>query len=332
MIKIGVIGSGGMGSRHISNLHVRTPAEVVAVMDIDPSRAEASAEMVGGSAVYLEANALIEDSNVEAVVIASPDQFHAKTALACIAAGKPTLCEKPLALNLEDVQMVLDAELATGKRLIQLGYMREFDQAHRAVKDAADRGELGDLLVFHGFHSEYAPPEPRTTESVIQNSAIHDIHSARWFLQEEVEQVYVKRVVSDPARPETCRLLVVQLTFRNGSLGLIEMNSESGFGYQVEVELIGSEASVRTPRPSRPTIRKSGKEWRGIDDDWLERFDQAYINEAQVWVQSLIEGKPTGPSTWDGYADQLVADACIESFRSDKPQDVPKAVPPHLYT
>jgi myo-inositol 2-dehydrogenase/D-chiro-inositol 1-dehydrogenase len=144
--------------------------------------------------------------------------------------------------------------------------------------------------------------------------------------------VYVRRVVSDLARPETCRLLVTQLTFEHGALGVLEVNAESGFGYQVDVELTGSEASVRTPRAAAPTMRTAGQEWQGIDPDWLVRFDLAYIYEVQAWVQSVIDGNPTGPSTWDGYAAMVVADACVESFRSGEPQAVPKLVRPFLYT
>ncbi|MBL8132281.1 MAG: Gfo/Idh/MocA family oxidoreductase [Anaerolineae bacterium] len=331
MVKVGVIGTGGMGSRHVRNLHRYTPAEVVAVMDLDRTRAEAAVNFIPGCAVYTDAGALIEDPQVEAVVIASPDPFHASTALRCIAAGKPTLCEKPLATTLDDARKVLDAEVAYGKRLMMLAFMREYDPAHRALKDAAERGDLGDLLMMRGTHTGYADPHPRTTADVIVNSAIHDIHSARWLLQQEVEQVYVRRVVSDSARPETCRLLVTHLTFANGSLGVLEMNTESGFGYQVDVELTGSLGAARTARASAPTMRLAGREFQTIDDDWLIRFDQAYILEVQAWVQSLIEGLPTGPSTWDGYAAMVVADACIKSAEAGAPQAVPELQRPSIY-
>ena len=331
MLKVGIIGTGGMGTRHISNIQNHTSAHVIAVMDVDRERGQAAAEIAGKCKVYTNSEALITDPSVEAVVIASPDPFHAEAALGCIAAGKPTLCEKPLAMTLEDAKMVFDEEVAGGKRLMQLGFMREYDPAHRAVKEVVERGDLGDVVLFRGIHTGYALPKVRTVEDVIINSSVHDIHSARWLLQDEVEQVYVQRVVSDPKRPDTCRMLVTQLTFKNGSLGILEVNAEAPFGYQVDVELTGSKASVRTPRAFWPTIFTAGKEWQGIDDDWLMRFSLAYIYEVQAWVQSVIDGKPTGPSTWDGYAAMMVADACVESFKTGLPQTVPDLKRPALY-
>lgn len=332
MIQIGVIGTGGMGGRHARNLAHKTPdAKVVAVMDIDQGRATGVAAECGEATVYSEAQALIADPAVQAVIIASPDPFHAELTLACLAAGKPALCEKPLATNIADAEKVLQAELAGGRRLVQLGFMREYDQAHQALKELLDRGDIGQPLMFHGIHTGEGLPEPRTVEDVIINSAVHDIHSARWLLNREVAQVYTQWVRAEKTRPETCRLLLVQMVFKDGALGVIEMNADSHFGYQVDVELTGSQGAARTAPASAPTVKQSRKQFQTIDPDWLVRFDTAYIREAQVWVQSLIEGQPTGPTVWDGYMAMVVADACIQSAKTGQPQAVPDWERPAMY-
>jgi myo-inositol 2-dehydrogenase/D-chiro-inositol 1-dehydrogenase len=150
-------------------------------------------------------------------------------------------------------------------------------------------------------------------------------------LNQEVQQVYVQRVVADEARPETCRFLSVQMMFKDGSLGFIEVNADSGYGYQVDVELTGSDGSIRTAQSPAPTVKKTGQQFQIIDADWLVRFDTAYIYEIQAWVQSVIEGKPTGPSTWDGYAAMVVADACVQSAKTGQPQTVPDLARPAMY-
>lgn len=332
MIQIGVIGTGGMGGRHARNLAKQTPgAQVVAVMDVDLNRAETVAAECGGAKVYTDAAALIADPAVQAVVIAAPDPFHVELALACLAADKPALCEKPLATSIADAEKVLQAELTRGRR-IQLGFMREYDAAHQALKELVGRGEIGLPLMFHGMHRVLGWGPPRTTEDVIINSAVHDIHSARWLLRQEVAQVYAQRVAADETRPETCRLVLIQLAFKDSSLGLIEVNADSNYGYQVDVELTGTLGAARTSPAAAPIVRQSCKQFQTIAPDWLVRFDAAYIREAQAWVRSLVKEQPTGPSVWDGYVAMVVADACVESIKTGHPQPVPDLEPPAMYT
>ena len=139
-LRVGVIGTGGMGGRHARNLaHRVSGAELVAVMDLDGARATALAEECGGAAVYGSGPELIGDPRVEAVLIASPDPTHADLAVACIEAGKPVLCEKPLGVDIEDAKRVLDAEVAGGRKLVQVGLMRTFDPQHTALSGRSTR-------------------------------------------------------------------------------------------------------------------------------------------------------------------------------------------------
>ena len=97
-VGVGMIGAGAIGRIHARNLAKRTHgARLAAVMDVDAERAETVAAASGAGRVYADADALIADPEVDAVLIASPDATHAELALACIDAGKPVLCEKPLA-------------------------------------------------------------------------------------------------------------------------------------------------------------------------------------------------------------------------------------------
>lgn len=331
-VQVGVIGTGGMGARHARNLADRVVgARVAAVMDIDRARAEAVVSVCGGARVFTDALALIADTNVEAILIAAPDPTHAELTMACVKTGKPVLCEKPLATSADEAEKVIQAELASDHRLVQVGFMREFDLPHRAVKEAIERGDIGRPLLFRGRHINMSVGYARTTEEVIVNSAVHDIHSARWMLGEEVGSVYVQRVVADQARPETCRLLLIQMTLSNGCLAVLEVNSDSGYGYEVDVEVIGELGSVQTDSLRSPVLRRSAVRSQAVEADWLARFDTAYLDEVQAWIRSLLDGEPTGPTAWDGYVSLVVADACLQSAETGKPQDVPVVERPELY-
>ena len=331
-LRVGVVGTGGMGGRHARNLaHRVSGAELVAVMDIDQGRANALAGECGGAAVFDSGPALIADPAVEAVLIASPDPTHADLAVACIEAGKPVLCEKPLGVDIEDAKRVLDAEVAGGRKLVQVGLMRTFDPQHTALKQAIDAGEIGRPLLFRGIHAHWRVPEIRTAVNVVVNSAVHDIHSARWLMGDDVASVYTSHVVDVPERPESTRLVLLQLTFRGGGLASIEVNLDSNYGYEVIVEVAGEQGVLRTPSITSPVLRKGGGANRAVESHWLERFEMAYRIEAEAWVRAARAGGATGPTVWDGYAAMRVAEAAERSLATGRAEAVPDESRPALY-
>ncbi len=332
MLHVGVIGTGGMGGRHARNLAQRVGnAQVVAVMDTDAERAAGVAAECGGAKVYTEAEALITDPAVEAVVIASPGFTHAQLAKDCLAAGKPVLCEKPLASSTAEALTVVQAEMAVGRRLLQVGFMREYDPAHTALKDVLQQGEIGQPLLFKGLHVNVGGRAMRTVEDVIINSAIHDLHSVRWLLGGEIAVAHVQSIPYSADRPETCRLVTIHLQMANGALAFIECNPDSGYAYEVDVTITTERGSVQTNSLRSPWMKGSAGAFQPIEPDWLVRFDTAYLLEAEAWVRSVLDRKPSGPTAWDGYASLVVADACIESARTGHPVAVVLPQRPEMY-
>jgi myo-inositol 2-dehydrogenase/D-chiro-inositol 1-dehydrogenase len=331
ILNVGVIGVGGMGGRHARNLTREVPGvQIVALMDLDDARMDAVAAETGAHLRFTDGHALIDHPDVDAVVIAVPDRFHAALARHCIDAGKPVLCEKPLAVSAAEALTVVEAELAAGQRLLQLGFMREFDPAHTRVRDACARGDIGPLRIFRSMHSGVNTGAPRTIEDVITNSAIHDIHSARWLMPGEITRVFTTRVAA-PDKPDTANAVLITLEFADGAVGLIDCNVDSGYGYEVDVSISGAHGVASTNALQSAVVRRANRREQWIEDDWLQRFDVAYIAEARAWAQSVRSGTPIGPSAWDGYMSQVVADACIASARSGLPQAVPAVVIPNLY-
>ena len=331
-LRVGVIGTGGMGGRHARNLaHRISGAQVVAIMDLDAQRAAAVAEECGGARVFGSGPDLIADGDVEAVLIASPDPTHAELAVACVEAGKPVLCEKPLGVDIADAKRVLDAEVAGGRKLVQVGLMRAFDPQHTALKAAIDAGEIGRPLLFRGIHAHWRADEVRTAVNVIVNSAVHDIHSARWLMGDDVASVYTSHVVDVPEQPDSARLVLLQLAFRGGALASIEVNLDCNYGYEVVVEIAGEQGVLRTPSLSSPILRKGGGAARAVESDWLERFEAAYRIEAEAWVRAARAGGATGPTVWDGYAAMRVAEAAERSIATGRAEAVPDEPRPALY-
>jgi myo-inositol 2-dehydrogenase / D-chiro-inositol 1-dehydrogenase len=332
-IAVGVIGTGGMGGMHAENLHTRVAnARLVAVSDVDAERAGKIAEQYDSAAVCTDGAELIRDENVEAVVIASPDPTHASLVLECLKAEKPVLCEKPLADSADAALEVVEAEVGLGRKLAQVGFMRRYDPQHVAVKEAVESGAVGAPVVFKGWHRN-ADVEPGiTSEWVVINATIHDIDSARWFIEEEIAEVYVRGMNTAPKLGgNVWDLQLIHFSTTGGRMGSIETNVVSGYGYEVGVEVVGESGVVRSAPPAGAVVRRDYAASQRIEDGWLDRFHAAYVIEVQRWVASLQGGGPAGPDAWDGYASLVVADACIASLRSGSPHKVAKLDVPALY-
>ena len=332
IIRVGVIGTGAIGSVHAQNLMRRTPgATVAAVTDIDSGKANAVAAACDGARVYSDADELIADPAVDAVLIASTDATHADLAIACVNAGKPALCEKPLATSVSDAERVLRAELAAGRRLIQVGFMREYDHAHRDLRDLLASGAIGAALKFRSLHVNPRFVRELTIDSVITNSLIHDIHSARWIMGQEISSAFVQWLPDNPAQPRSARLADIQAVFEGGALGSLEYNGDSGYGYEVAVEVTGEKGKVSAAEHPSPALRRAGSVSSAITPNWPERFAQAYIDEVQDWIDHIGREEATGPSTWDGYMSLVVAEAAIRSAETGTPQQTSAIERPSLY-
>src|SRR5688500_2065669 len=124
-----------IGQDHIRRLtHVLSGARVAAVTDVDLERARTVADDLPGWVVHETGQALVEDPAGDAVVVASWGPTHEEYVLAGIAAGKQVVCEKPLATTRDACDRIIDAEVATGRRMVMVGFMRRFDPQYRAMK------------------------------------------------------------------------------------------------------------------------------------------------------------------------------------------------------
>jgi myo-inositol 2-dehydrogenase / D-chiro-inositol 1-dehydrogenase len=333
-VSIGLIGAGGMGTRHVVNLHQHVPAaRVSAVYDSDPARAHQAAALCGSARVFQDPAELIGSNGVQAVIVASPDATHADYVLACLRQGKPVLCEKPLAASAVDAARILQAEQDLGKRQVSVGFMRRFDPQHAAVRQAAAEGRLGRPILYKGVHRNASIPYSVSGAVVITNSAGHDLDAARWLLGQEVEEVFVRGVRSHASYPpDTLDLLLFQLQLANGCLAMIEVYVGAEYGYEVSAELVGEHGTALTLQPDLALLRANQSRSVSVPVDWLLRFQAAYVAEEAAWVRSLQTGEPfPGASAWDGYVTLLVSDACIRSLHTGLPVRTTIPETPALY-
>lgn len=332
-LEVGVIGTGNIGSYHIQRLARQiSGARVAAVFDVVSDRAAQIAGSVGAK-THRDAHELIADDAIDAVVVASPGDTHAEFTLACIAAGKPVLCEKPLATRVDDCVKVLDAEVAHGSRLVQIGFMRRFDLGYGLVKAAIDGGDIGEPLVLHCVHRNATVPETFTSDMSQTDSVIHEIDTARWLLGEELTAATVLTPKRSPlAAGHLADPQLVVLESASGVMVQVEIFVNARYGYDVRCEVVGSTGTAELETPAIAAQTRDSRRSRRVPADWKERFGAAFHAEIQQWVDALAAGAVTGPSAWDGYAATAVAVACVEALQTGRRVEVALTDRPALYT
>jgi myo-inositol 2-dehydrogenase / D-chiro-inositol 1-dehydrogenase len=331
-LAIGVIGTGNIGSYHIERLATRiSGASVTGVFDVATDRAEAIAAQVGATA-HRQAEDVIAADDVDAVVVTSPGPTHADLAIACIEAGKPVLSEKPIATTIEDCQRVLDAEVAHGQRLVQVGFMRRFDPGYLQIKAAIDDGTIGDVLLVHNVHRNPTVPDTFTSDMLQTDSVIHEIDTCRWLLGEELTAA---TVLTPRRSPEAASHLqdpqLVVFETERGVLVEVEMFVNARYGYDVRCEVVGSRGTAELETPVTGSLTADFARARRVPADWRERFDEAFHREIQGWVHDITAGGPSGPTTWDGTAATAVAVAGVQALETGERCPVQLPNRPDLY-
>lgn len=326
-LSVGVIGTGNIGTAHARSLaHEVSGAEVSWVYDADQSRARALADELGANAAP-SAEAVIDAC--EAIVIASPDAMHADQAIRCLEAQRPTLCEKPLAPTVADATRVVDAEVALGRRLLSLGFMRRFDPGYVDLKAAVP--SVGTPLIVHNVHRNTFAPYGLTSAGTLTNSAIHEIDINRWLLDDEYAtvQVIVGRPGPDTPKGEFDPMLVV-LTTQGGTLVEIEAFVNACYGYEVRCEVVASGGTIDMGDGAFITRRADRAIGHDLPELWLGRFGEAYRRELQAWVDATHRGETSGATAWDGLVATITANAAVRSITGG-PQAIDLPLRPALY-
>ena len=322
-LRVAVIGVGKMGAFHVDSLSRRVRgARVTVVSDADAARAEEIARAVGAR-VDADPIEAIGASDVDAVVLASPGSAHEKQVLACLEAGRPVLCEKPLTMDEASAHAVVRAESELGRRLVQVGFMRRFDPEYARLRAMVESGELGNPLMLHCVHRNPASADHFTSAFAMADSVVHEVDCTRFLLGEEITAVTVRKPGPTGASPAgNADPMLVLFETASGQLVDVESFVRTGVAYEVRTELVAEHGMATIGLDQNLLLRRDGRQGGELSPDFVTRFGQAYDIQMQAFVDAAADGTVTGPGVWDGYAAVAVCAAGVEAVTTGERVEV----------
>jgi myo-inositol 2-dehydrogenase/D-chiro-inositol 1-dehydrogenase len=332
-VRIAIIGAGLMGADHARIVAEDLPGANLQVMcDASQERARRVAEAYGAADVSSDPLATIRRGDVDAVLVASPDDTHAPLSLAAIEAGKPVLCEKPLSQSSQECLGVIDAETSRGRQFVQLGFMRRFDPSYKDMKASLDDGSLGCAIMMHNFHRNVEAPANFTELMAITNSAPHEFDVARFVLGADYTAISVFQPAGVDASKTGAPVFMVLETDK-GQIVNIEINNNAAYGYDVRGELVGEKGSIFLNSPAHTRHNGALMSYEWYAPDWRLRFAEAYRLQNKAFLSFVRTGvfSTIASDAWDGYCAALVAEAGVEALQKAKRVTITWTDKPSLY-
>ena len=327
-LKLGVIGTGRIGKVHIATLVQSVPqAVVVAIADVNLDSANEVAKMFGIASVFSNHMDVINHPEVEAVVICSPTDTHARYIVDAAKAGKHIFCEKPVDLSLDIIKGAIKAVTTAGVKLM-VGFNRRFDPNFLKIKQLVLDGKIGDPHILKITSRDPAPPPAEysaVSGGMFMDMTIHDFDMARYIAGSEVVEVYTKAtVLVDPAigKAGDVDTAVITLTFSNGAIGVIDNSRKAVYGYDQRVEIFGSKGMLSADNNFPENHRYYGSD--GVHGSlplnfFMDRYLDAYANEMKIFCDAVINNLQLPVDGNDGLMSVAIALAAKKSHSEHRP-------------
>jgi len=326
MTAVALLGAGRMGQVHAKAIAI-AGARLVAVFDPDTAAAKAIGKSTGAT-IAPTAAAAINHPKTQAVIIATSSDTHTDLVIEAVAAGKPVLCEKPLANSLDECRRCIDTIGEVAARRVFLGFNRRFDRGHASLRDAVHSGEIGRLEQLTITSRDPFPPPleyiPRSG-GLFRDMMIHDFDMARSIMGQE--PISVTAHGSSVVDPEIGRLGDVDtasatLLAKDGTIATILNSRRCAFGFDQRIEAFGSDGMVMSGNPRQSGFRRYMPDQVGspapILAFFMERYGDSYAAEIRVFIEHARDGRDMPVDAHDGLMAAYLAEAATASQKHGK--------------
>ena len=327
-LAIGLIGVGRLGRVYARDLAGRiAETRLVAVADPVGTLAQEVAAEFDVPRHYTDPQALIDDAAVEAIVIVSPTDTHRQLVIAAAQRGKPTFCEKPPALSLDEIAAMKEA-IAKSGIFFQMGFMRRFDSGYAAAKKQIEGGRIGTPLVFKStsrdpFRPSLEYANPRSSGGMLIDMGIHDFDLARWFMGDVKTVATIGATIAYPELMTVGDIdnAVASLTFTSGKIGVVDLSRSGIYGYDIATEILGLEGTLKIGYLRETPVMLLTKNSVAHDTVpyFMERFRDAYTTQLQNFAQNVLQDRPAPITIDDGLEALRIGVAATRAHETQKP-------------
>jgi len=325
-MKLALLGAGRIGKVHAANIHHHPQAQLVAVADVHQPSASELAQAYGAKA-YPDADALFADKSIEGVLICTSTDTHVDMILKAARAKLPIFCEKPVHLDISLVNSCL-AEVEKAAVPLVMGFNRRFDPNFKALRDALQRGDIGNLETVKITSRDPSPPPPsyvKVSGGLFRDMMIHDFDMARFLTGDEFVEVFAAAsCLVDPeiGKAGDVDTAMVVMKTRKGALCHIDNSRRAVYGYDQRLEVHGSKGMLQAGNPSPTTVVRHNAEAVSGDKPpyfFLERYAEAYKAELQHFLDVANGKEKPNVTGKDGREALVLADAAALSLKQGKP-------------
>ena len=331
-VRVGVVGLGRLGRRHAGNLAWRVPGATLAAAcsPVEEERAWARASLPA-LALHDDYASLLADRSVDAVWLVTPTSLHPEQIIAALRAGKHVFCEKPLSLDLAECDAVLEEHARHAHLHVMIGFVRRFDASYRDAFDGIAKGAIGRPFMVRsqtcdkndpdGFFVRFAP----TSGGLFLDCSVHDIDLARWLLgNPRARRVYASGTIAIHDGLRECGDIdngVGTIEFEDGRIAVLYASRTMAHGHDTQTEVIGTAGALsvgRNPRVNRVEIADANGMRNACTPTFFERFEDAFLREAQAFVALLADGRPTGLTLEDAREATRIGIAMRQAYESGR--------------
>lgn len=330
-VKIGLAGLGRLGEQHAKNVATKIKnAELVALCDVNKNKLDAICDELEVRYRFCDFDEMAKNDEIDAIIIVSPSSLHAKHIEKALDAGKHVFSEKPLGFTMEECLRAEKAVERHPEKVFMLGFMKRFDKSYRYAKEKVSAGEIGRPILFRAYTQDperfikgalaFAP----YSGGQFLDMAVHDIDLARWFIGCEPKTVYATGgcyAYDEFAKYNDGDNVSCIMKFEDDTMAFLFAGRTAPHGYNVETEIIGTKKILRigsVPQKNLVEILDSSGVRRECSENFLERFENAYVNELEEFINCIVDGRKPEITVYDGTKVTQIAYRCKQSFETEK--------------